>query len=47
MMLEMNLSDIQISQSIYIKTKEWPPGTYCYRIVLDNFIQSGKMIKIF
>jgi hypothetical protein len=46
LILKMDLTNAQDSPLIGLNTDAWPPGTYCYRIVLDTFIQSGKMIKI-
>jgi photosystem II stability/assembly factor-like uncharacterized protein len=46
LILKMDLKNTQNSQIIPINTEEWPSGTYCYRIILNNNGQCGKIIKV-
>ncbi|MCX6235358.1 MAG: T9SS type A sorting domain-containing protein [Bacteroidetes bacterium] len=45
-LIKMDLKNTHNFQFITINTKEWSPGTYCYSIILNNYSQSGKILKI-
>jgi hypothetical protein len=44
--MEQMLIDWQESQKHCLQTSSLPAGTYCYQVISNCFVYSGKIIKI-